>query len=158
MNRARIASRRLLHHPALVDGVDAHDVGVGGQRAGAGAEDEPAAGEVVEQHDAVGQQPRVVVRQRHHAGAELDVLGPLGGGGDEDLGAADELVAAGVVLAEPGLVVAEPVEGLDPLEVVLEGERRALPDRVERRVEGAEAQGPGGGHVSDLRGRVSRGT
>ncbi len=58
-------------------------------------------------------------------------------------GQRDELVAAGVVLAEPGLVVAEPVERDDPLEVVLEGERRVLPDGVERREEDAEAQGPG---------------
>ena len=65
---------RLLHHPALVDRVDAHDVGVGGQRARAGAEDQPAAGEVVEQHQAVGDQPRVVVGERDDAGAELDVL------------------------------------------------------------------------------------
>ncbi len=79
---------RLLHHPALLDRVDAHDVGVGGQRARPGAEDQPAPGEVVEQHEPVGDQPRVVVRQRHDAGAELDVLGPLGGGGDEDLRAA----------------------------------------------------------------------
>ena len=139
---------RLLHHPALVDRVDAHDVGVGRQRAGSGAEDDPAAGEVVEQHQPVGHQPRVVVGQRDDAGAELDVLGALGGGGDEDLGAADELVAAGVVLAEPGLVVAEAVEGDDPVEVVLEGQRRALPDGVERGEEDAEAQGPGCGHGS----------
>ena len=118
----------LLHHPPLVDRVDAHDVRVGGERARAAPEDQAAAGEVVEQRDAVGQQPRVVVRERHDAGAELDVLGPLRRRGDEDLGAADDLVAARVVLAEPGLVVAEPIERLDPLEVVLEGERRALPD------------------------------
>ena len=119
----------------------------------------PAPGQVVEQHDAVGHQPRVVVRERHHAGAELDVLGALGGGGDEDLGAADQLVAAGVVLAEPRLVVAEAVELDDALEVVLEGERRALPDGVERREEHAEAQGPGAGmSVDSPRCDVGRGT
>src|SRR3546814_3926474 len=84
--------------------IDAHDVSVGGQGAGARAEDDPAAGEVVEQADAVGQQPRVVVGQRDHAGAELDVLGALGRHRDDELGAADQLVAAGVVLTEPALV------------------------------------------------------
>ena len=51
--------QRLLHHPALVDGIDAHDEGVARQRPWAGAEDHPAAREVVEQDQAAGQ--RVVV-------------------------------------------------------------------------------------------------
>ena len=138
---------RLLHHAALVHRVDAHDVGVGGQRARSGAEDEPATGEVVEQHQPVGHQPRVVVRERDHARPQLDVLGPLGSGGDEDLGAGDDLVAPGVVLAEPDLVVAEPVESDDAVEVVLERQGRVLADRVERGEEGAEAQRPGRGHA-----------
>ena len=96
--------------------------------------------QVVEQHHAVGHQPGVVVGERDHAGAELDVLGPLGRHRDEDLRAADQLVAPRVVLAEPGLVEAEPVELDHPLEVVLEGERRVLAERVERGVEDAEAE------------------
>src|SRR3546814_6776821 len=70
--------------------IDAHDVSVGGQGAGARAEDDPAAGEVVEQADAVGQQPRVVVGQRDHAGAELDVLGALGRHRDDELWRSEE--------------------------------------------------------------------
>ena len=58
-------------------------VRVGGELARAAAEHHPAAGEVVEQHHAVGEHQRVVVRQRAHAGAELDVLGALGGDADE---------------------------------------------------------------------------
>jgi hypothetical protein len=148
----------LLHHAALLHGVDPHDAGVGRQGAWAGTEDEASAREVVEQAEAVRHEPRVVVGERHHAGSELDVLGALGGRGDEDLGAADDLVAAGVVLTEPGLVVAEAIELGDPFEVVLERQRGALPDRVEGREERAEAQGARGGHVSDLQGRVRTGT
>ena len=142
---------RLLHHPPLLDRLDAHHVGVARQRPGPGAEDQPAAGQVVEQVEPVGHQPGVVVGQRHDAGAELDVLRPLGRGGDEDLGAPDELVAARVVLTEPHLVVAQPVELDGALEVVLERQRRALPDGVERGEEGPEAQRPAAGsgrHVS----------
>ena len=43
---------------------------------------------------------------RRHAGAELDVAGALGRGGDEDLRRGDDLAAGRVVLADPGLVVA----------------------------------------------------
>ena len=104
---------RLLHHVALLGRVDAHHEGVGGQGARADAEHDAAPGQVVEQHHAVGQHERVVVGQRRDAGAEADVLGALRGGGDEDLGRGDDLVAGGVVLAEPGLVEAELVEVLD---------------------------------------------
>jgi hypothetical protein len=54
---------RLLHHRALVDGIDPHHVGVGGQRAGSGPEDRTSMGEVVEQHHPIGDHQRVVVRQ-----------------------------------------------------------------------------------------------
>src|SRR3546814_17092653 len=91
--------------------IDAHDVSVCGQGAGARAEDDPAAGEVVEQADAVGQQPRVVVGQRDHAGAELDVLGALGRHRDDELGAADQLLDAGVVPTDHGLPEASTERG-----------------------------------------------
>ena len=89
--------------------------------------------------------------QRRDAGAEADVLGALRGGGDEDLGRGDDLVAGRVVLAEPGLVEAEVVEVLDQLEVALERQRRVLADRVERGQEDPELQsavGVNGGHGS----------
>ncbi len=62
------------------------------------------AGHVVELVDPVGQHHRVVVGQGGDAGAQADVLGALGGGGDEQLGAGDQLVAGRVVLADPGLL------------------------------------------------------
>ena len=131
---------RLLHHPALLDRVDAHHVGVRWQGARAGAEHHPPAGQVVQQHPAVGHHQRMVVRQRHHAGAQPDVLGPFGGGGDEHLRAGDQLVAAGVVFAEPRLVEAEAVQRDHALHVVFECHRGGLAGRVERRDEDAEVQ------------------
>ena len=53
--------------------------------AGTAAEHHATAGQVVEHHDAVGQHERVVVGERVHPGAELDVLGALGRRGDEHL-------------------------------------------------------------------------
>ncbi len=86
-----------------------------------------AACEVVEQDHAVGEHQRVVVGERRHARAETDVLRAPGDGGDEHLGAGDDLVAGGVVLADPRLVEAEAVEVHDEVEVALEGQRRVLP-------------------------------
>ena len=59
---------------------------VGRQRTGTHTEHEPPAGEVVEEDGPLGDHERVVVGDADHACAELDVAGPLGGDGDEDLG------------------------------------------------------------------------
>ena len=93
-------------------GLDAQHAGVARERAGADAEHRAAAGQVVEQDDAVGDVERVVVGEADDAGAEADALRALAGGGEEDLRAGDDLPAAGVVLADPRLVVAELVEAL----------------------------------------------
>ena len=61
---------------------------------------------------------------------------------DEHLGRGDDLVAGGVVLADPRLVEAEPVQGHDQVEVALDGQRRVLPDGVERGHEDSEAHPP----------------
>ena len=79
--------------------------------------------------------PRLFV---YHAGAEPDVAGPLGGGGDEDLGRGDQLPAGRVVLADPGLVVAELIEPLDQLQVAVNRQRGILAHAVKRRHEDAE--------------------
>ncbi len=120
--------------------VDAHHEGVRGQGARPHAEHDAAAGEVVEQDDAVGQDEGLVVGQGGDARPEPDVRGALGRGGDEHLGRRDDLVAGRVVLAEPGFVEAQAVEVLDQLQVALEGQRRVLPDRVERGQEDAEPE------------------
>ena len=132
--------QRLLHHRPLVHRVDAHHVGVGRQRARPGAEHHPAAGEVVEQHPAVGDHERMVVGQGHHPGAQPDVSGPFGRGGDEHLGTRDEFVTAGMVFAEPGLVVAEPVQRLDAVHVVLQCGGGGLTHGVEGGDEHTEIQ------------------
>ena len=98
-----------------------------GKRPGSEAEHEAAPGQVVEQHGPLGDPERVVIADADHAGAELDVAGPLGGRGDEDLGRGDDLAAGRVVLADPGLVPAQPVEVVDQLQIALERQRRVLP-------------------------------
>jgi hypothetical protein len=95
---------------------------------------------VVEHDDAVGEHERVVVGERAHARAELDVAGPLGRGRDEHLRRGDQLRTGRVVLADPGLVEAQPVEELDEGEVPVEGDRRVETELVDRRQEDAEAQ------------------
>ncbi len=82
---------RFVHHPALLDRIDAHHVGVRRQGAGAGTEHHPPAGQMVQQHPAVGNHQRMVVGQRHNTGTQPDVLGSFGGGGDEHLGTGDQL-------------------------------------------------------------------
>ena len=65
----------------------------------------------------------VVVRQRHDTGTEPEVLGPFGRRGDEDLGAGDQLVAAGVMFTEPCFVETQPIQGDHPVHVVFECRR-----------------------------------
>ena len=98
------------------------------------------AGEVVEQHGALGDHVGVVVRDAGDAGAELDVSGALRGGGDEDLWAGDDLAAGGVVLADPRLVVAELVEVHDQVEVTLQCQRRIFSGWVKWGHEDPEAK------------------
>ena len=95
---------------------------------------------MVELNHAVGEHERVVVGQRHDAGAEPDVPGALRRGGDEHLGAGDQLEPAGMMLADPGLVVIEPVEVLEQLHVPLHRQGRVLVVVMERREEDAAAQ------------------
>ena len=95
---------------------------------------------MVEQHHALGHLEGGVVGHRHHAGAQLDAAGPLGGGRDHQVGGGDDLPAAGVVLAEPVLVETKVVEPLAQVQISLELQRRILPVGVERRLEQAEPQ------------------
>ena len=112
-----------------------------GSAPGSHAEHDAAPGEVVQQHNAVGQDEGLVVGQGGDARTEADVLGALRGGRNEHLGRGDDLVAGGVVFAEPGLVEAEPVQVLNQLQVALECQRRVLPHRMEGGQEDAEASG-----------------
>src|ERR1700739_1585138 len=98
----------------------------------------------------------MVVRQRPHPGAEPDVLGPLGRGGDEHLRTGDEFVTAGMMFTEPGLVVAEPVQCDGALQVVFQCYRGRLADRVERRDEHPELQWSSVHYISNPARNVSR--
>ena len=111
-----------------------------GQCARAGTEDDPASGHVVELHHALAHVERVVVGQRHDAGAEPDSLRALTRRREEQLGRSDHLPAGGVVLAHPELVVAELVENRRELEVALQQQGRVLAERMVRGEECTEAQ------------------
>src|SRR5262249_13777777 len=115
-------------------------VGVVDQRARADAEHRPPARHVVELRHARGQRERMVVRQRHHAGAEPDVARALGRGGQKHLRTGDDLEAAGVMLAHPGFVIVQPVEMLDQLHVAVDRQRRVLAQRMEGREEDSGAE------------------
>lgn len=129
---------RFVHARALQVGGNAEHVRVGRQLPRAAAEHHATAGDVVEQHEAVGKQERVVIGKRVHAAAEPDVLGALRGRRDEDLGRGDDLVTTGVVLADPGFVESQAIEMLDQLQIALEREGGVLAGRVEGRHEEAE--------------------
>ena len=88
---------------------------------------------MVELDHAVGNNEGVVVGQRDDAGAEAYVAGAFGSSGDERRGAADVLVAAGMVFADPGLVVVQLVEVDEQIHVALEGERRVFVVRMKWR-------------------------
>jgi hypothetical protein len=105
---------------------------------GAGAEDGAAAGHVVELHHALRDVEGMVIGQRDHAGAELDALGALAGGGQKHLRRGDHFPARGMVLAAPEFVIAERVELLDEIEVAAELQHRMLADRVMRGEESSE--------------------
>src|SRR5690348_16280050 len=68
------------------------------------------------------------------------MLGALGGGGNEQLGLAVDLVAARMMLADPRLGVIVHVEPLHQLEVALHTEQRIFVVGVERRQEDPGAQ------------------
>ncbi len=106
---------------------------------GAEAQIHATAGEVVEQHDAVGHHEGVVVGEADGNGAKADVPRALCRDREEDLGCRDVLPAGGVMLAHPHLVVAEAIHVDDQVEVALQGERGVLPRVMERREEGPEA-------------------
>ena len=95
---------RLVLAVALRHRIDAERVRVGSQRTRAGAEDGAAAGHLVELHHALRDVVGMVIGQRHHAGAELDALGALAGGGQEHFRRGDHFPARGMVLAAPEFV------------------------------------------------------
>ena len=96
--------------------------------------------QVVQQDHALRHHERVVVWQRDHAGAELDVLRAFCGDADEHLRRGDDLPARAVVLADPGLIEAEVVEPLQQFQVSVQGQRRVFAELVEGGHERAELE------------------
>ena len=111
-----------------------------GKQAGPDAEHHAAARLMIELDDAVRRHQRVVIGQRHDAGAEPDALRALRRGGDEQFGARDDLEARGMMLADPRFLVTQPVEVLDQLEIALDAQRGVFVDGMEGREENAVAQ------------------
>jgi len=136
---------RLVLTIALRHRVDPERMRVGGKRAGAGAEDGAASRHMVELHHALRDVEGMVIGQRDHAGAELDALGALAGGGQKHLRRGNHLPTGGMMLAAPELVVAERVELRDKVEVAAELQHRMLADRMVRGEEGSEFQARHGG-------------
>ena len=116
-----------------------HDA-VGRQRARAEAEHHPPARQMVEQHDALRDPKRIVIRDADHAGAELDMPRAFRGSGNHDFRRGGKFGAGGVVFAEPRFVIAAAIEPLDQFEIALQGERRVDAGLVEWCEENAEAQ------------------
>ena len=113
--------QRFIHAAALGGRVDAQHIGVRHQRARPAAEHRPAPCHVVELHEALRHQERVVVGQGGDPRAKPDGAGALGSGGDDELGRGDDLPPGGVMFADPRLVIAEAVEKLDHLQVARDG-------------------------------------
>ena len=140
----------------LVLRVDAEHLGVGGELPGPTPKDTRPRVRWSSCTMRDGEDQRVVVGERGHPGAEAEVLGALGGGGDELDRVGDDLPAGGVVLADPRLLDAELVEVLHQREVAVEGEGGVLVRGVERGEEDPEPQGPlGGDGVTPRRGRAA---
>ena len=112
-HQAHNDAQRLVHHFPLPLRSDAQHQGVGGQGAGADAQNHPPPGQVVQLHEAVGDHIGVVVGQADHAGAEADVAGALGGGGHKHFRRGDGFPPGAVMLADVGFIVAQRVEPLD---------------------------------------------
>jgi hypothetical protein len=94
------------------------------QRARPYAEHRASTRHVVELDHAISQNERMMIRQRHDAGAEPVMARASGRAGDEHLGTGDDLETAGMVLADPGLVIVQPVEMLEQFHIAFERERR----------------------------------
>src|SRR3954452_2094687 len=92
----------------------------------------------------------MVIRQRDHAGAELDALGAFAGSRQKHFRRGDHFPTRGMVLAAPELVIAERVDLLDEVEVAAELEQRILADRVMRGEKGSEFQACHGGFLSEF--------
>ena len=120
--------------------IDPEAVSVRSQRARSGPEDHPSARHVVELHDPLSHVVRMVVRQGHHPGGELDTLRSLARRGEEHFRRRDHLPPAGMMLAAPEFVVPKLVQALNEVEVAAELQHRMLADGMVGGEKRAEVQ------------------
>ena len=131
---------RFFHAIANARGRDCLHVGIGRQRARPDAKYHPPAGHVVELANAIGEDVGMMIRQRRHAGAELDAPRALRDCGNKQLRARHNFPAARMMLANPGFVVVELIRPFDELHVMFEGENRILVRGRMGRNEGAKTK------------------
>ena len=127
-----------VHPQPLLGGVNAHHIGVAGQRAGANAQHHPPPGHMVQLRHPVGDHKGMVIGQADHAGAQLDVLGAVGGHADKNLRRGDDFPAGAVVFPNPGFVKAQIVQPLHQLQVAFQRQGRVFARPVERAHKDAE--------------------
>ena len=94
--------------------------GVGRERTGPDAQHHAATGQVIEQREAIRDPQRIVIGQRDHTRAELQVAGLGGDMGDEQHRIANDLDAARVMFTEPGFVIADVIQQLDDFDIALQ--------------------------------------
>ena len=105
-----MTSSDLVHHAALRFRINSHPVGVPDQGAGPDAQHKAAKRHVIELCRTAGHHERMMVGQRDHTGAELDIFRPFRSAGDEHFRTRDDLEPARMVLADPGFRVTQFVE------------------------------------------------
>jgi len=98
--------------------VDAEELAIRRQAAGADAHHEAPAGNMVEPADPMRELGREMIGQQIGAGAEADALGLDQGLGDQDVGTGQRLAPGGEMLAHPGLVEADPIGEFEGVEVM----------------------------------------
>ena len=73
-----------------------------------------------------------MVGEADNAGAQLDVLGAVGGDTNKNLWRGDDFPTGAVMLANPGLIEAQVVQPLHQFQVAFESQRWVFAGPVER--------------------------
>ena len=130
VEQAQDDAQGFVHHFPLPGRIDAQHQGVGGQGPGADAQDDPAAGQMIQQHHPIGDHQGMMIGQADDAGAEAEIAGALGGGGDKDFRGGDGFPPGAVVFADIGCVKAQGIQPLQQFQVPLQGQGRVFPGPV----------------------------
>src|SRR5580704_1349098 len=140
----------LREHGATVGVELLHGLHVGAQNAGADAEQQAALEQVVDQRRLRRDQERMVERQIHHRGAELDLRGEAGKRGAEHQARRNVLGKVGEMLAAIAFAVAELVGEYESLAIFPQRLGVGTRQRVDGHDEEAELHklSPGGSRVN----------